>query len=159
MLLGLLLGELAPAAHLLDERVVARQPPQLPAAEQVRAAVADVREADLVAARRARAVSVVPMPERDESVCGELVDALVRLLARRARRYASGASAASSPGSNASAASRDATSPACAPPIPSATAKTGARAKKESSFALRCRPVSVRCALDDSEHWGLDGSG
>jgi hypothetical protein len=41
------------------------------------------------------------------------------------------------PEANVSAASRDATSPACAPPIPSATTNSGARTKKLSSFARR----------------------
>ena len=40
--------ELALAAQLLDERVVARQLAQLAVAEQVGAAVADVDDADLV---------------------------------------------------------------------------------------------------------------
>ncbi len=48
--------------------------------------------------------------------------------------------------SKASAAAFEATSPAWAPPIPSATTKIGARTKKESSLALRWRPVSVRKA-------------
>src|SRR4029079_5489925 len=38
------------------------------------------------------------------------------------------------------------TSPAWAPPIPSATTNSGARVKTESSLALRWRPVSVRTA-------------
>ena len=54
-----------------------------------------------------------------------------------ARRYASGDSSPRFTGSNDSAASRDATSPACAPPIPSATANSGPRAKYASSLALR----------------------
>src|SRR4051794_21630902 len=38
---------------------------------------------------------------------------------------------------------REATSPACAPPMPSATTNSGERAKALSSFSRRCRPVSV----------------
>ncbi len=38
---------------------------------------------------------------------------------------------------------REATSPACAPPMPSATTNSGARASSESSLARRWRPVSV----------------
>src|SRR2546421_1700023 len=38
---------------------------------------------------------------------------------------------------------RDATSPACAPPMPSATTNTGARAYALSSLSRRWRPVSV----------------
>src|SRR4029077_5460634 len=60
-------------------------------------------------------------------------------------RYRSGAAAGSSP-ANDSAAAFEATSPACAPPIPSATTNSGARVKKESSLALRWRPVSLRTA-------------
>ena len=45
------------------------------------------------------------------------------------RRYASGGSLPRTAGSNDSAAIRDATSPAWAPPIPSATANSGACAK------------------------------
>src|SRR5215208_5276502 len=48
--------------------------------------------------------------------------------------------------STASTATADATSPACAPPIPSATANSGGRTTSESSLALRCRPTSVRPA-------------
>src|SRR5436305_8928249 len=47
------------------------------------------------------------------------------------------------PGPNDSTAIRDATSPACAPPIPSATTNSGERASSESSLARRWRPVSV----------------
>ena len=46
--------------------------------------------------------------------------------------------------SNVSTAICDATSPACAPPIPSAITNTGARAYEESSLPRRWRPVSVR---------------
>src|SRR5215217_5108246 len=48
--------------------------------------------------------------------------------------------------STASTATADATSPAFAPPIPSATANSGGLTTSESSFALRCRPTSVRPA-------------
>src|SRR5659263_218286 len=44
---------------------------------------------------------------------------------------------------NAFVAMPEATSPACAPPMPSATAKTGARANSASSLALRTSPVWV----------------
>ncbi len=40
----------------------------------------------------------------------------------------------------------DATSPAFAPPIPSATAKNGGAITSESSLALRWRPTSLRPA-------------
>src|SRR5215212_10788033 len=48
--------------------------------------------------------------------------------------------------STASTATADATSPAFAPPIPSATANSGGRTTSESSFAVRCLPTSVRPA-------------
>ena len=48
--------------------------------------------------------------------------------------------------STASTATADATSPAFAPPMPSATANSGGRSTSESSLALRCRPTSVRPA-------------
>src|SRR5579859_6420372 len=56
---------------------------------------------------------------------------------------ASGSVGSPIPGANISTAIRDATSPARAPPIPSATTNSGARASSESSFARRWRPVSV----------------
>src|SRR5437588_3810990 len=48
--------------------------------------------------------------------------------------------------SNASTAMREATSPARAPPMPSATANTGSRSRYESSLLCRWRPTSVRLA-------------
>src|SRR5918995_6952280 len=48
--------------------------------------------------------------------------------------------------STASTATAEATSPAFAPPIPSATAKSGGLTTSESSFAVRWRPTSVRPA-------------
>src|SRR4051794_24640808 len=71
------------------------------------------------------------------------------------RRFASWMSASirlvpSSPSeprpSRAEAASCDATPPACAPPIPSATAKSGGATKEVSSFRRRLRPVSLATA-------------
>src|SRR3712207_589747 len=61
-------------------------------------------------------------------------------------RWASRSSAlpeSGSPGWKASTAMRAATSPACAPPIPSATTKIGERASSASSLAERWRPVSL----------------
>src|ERR671917_1684609 len=69
----------------------------------------------------------------------------MRLFASRKMR-ASCASAGSSESrspSNTSVAIEDATSPALAPPIPSATAKKGGASTKSSSLALRWRPTSV----------------
>src|SRR5205807_9991835 len=47
MLLGLFLGELAAADQLADQRVVLRQPSERPVSEQVRAAVADMRDREV----------------------------------------------------------------------------------------------------------------
>src|SRR5271170_7389057 len=47
------------------------------------------------------------------------------------------------PAWKASTAMREATSPACAPPMPSATTNSGERASSESSLARRWRPVSL----------------
>ena len=52
VVLGLRVGELALAPHFLDQRVVAGQPFELAAAQPVGAAVADVADRDLFAARR-----------------------------------------------------------------------------------------------------------
>ncbi len=92
------------------------------------------------------AVSVVPMPERVES---RWERSWMRRLASItiSRRNVSGGTLGSiSVGSNDSAAIFEATSPAWAPPIPSATAKSGERTNSESSLALRWRPVSERYA-------------
>src|SRR5437763_13573185 len=72
----------------------------------------------------------------------------MRLFALRAtsRRRSSGGRD-SSCSSNASTAMRDATSPALAPPIPSATANSGERSRYASSLLWRCRPTSVRLAF------------
>src|ERR687897_2875617 len=59
---------------------------------------------------------------------------------------ASAGSLESRASSTASTASADATSPALAPPMPSATANSGGLTTSESSLALRCRPTSVRPA-------------
>ena len=56
---------------------------------------------------------------------------------------ASAGSPESASPSNASAAMAEATSPALAPPMPSATAKNGGASTRESSLALRWRPTSV----------------
>src|ERR687892_934281 len=70
----------------------------------------------------------------------------MRLFAVRRMRTscASAGSSESRSPSKASVAMAEATSPALAPPIPSATAKNGASATKSSSLALRWRPTSVR---------------
>ena len=129
MVLGLLVGEPALAAKLLDQRVVGRQQLQLAVAKQVGAAVADVGEARPRRPRPAPRSASSPFPSarsrswarrwmRALAVRGDRAQVGLGGLARRARR-----------GSNDSAASREATSPAWAPPIPSATANSGGRAK------------------------------
>src|SRR5215208_7659247 len=60
--------------------------------------------------------------------------------------WASGGSLDSRACSTASTATADATSPAFAPPMPSATANSGGLTTSESSFAVRWRPTSVRPA-------------
>src|SRR5271165_3931722 len=60
-----------------------------------------------------------------------------------ADRASSGWEASSRPCLKDSTAIREATSPACAPPIPSATTNSGERVNSESSLARRWRPVSV----------------
>src|SRR5271167_1346366 len=58
-------------------------------------------------------------------------------------RASSGSEASSIPCLKDSTAMREATSPACAPPMPSATTNSGEDASSESSLARRWRPVSV----------------
>src|SRR5438445_413441 len=69
----------------------------------------------------------------------------MRAFASRTRlaSAASGSVGSPIPRANISTAMREATSPARAPPMPSATTNSGARASSESSFARRWRPVSV----------------
>ena len=112
------------------------------AAQQVRARVADVAERNRAVGSTRATVIVVPMPE-----------AAASLVARSwTRRFASRTSwrrAASPPrvrrwlSRSAAAARPEATSPACAPPMPSATANSGGAQTKASSLRRRLRPVSV----------------
>src|ERR1700722_12772680 len=88
------------------------------------------------------AVSVVPIPACSAWLCESSWIRAFALWASAASAD-SGSRECPTPGSNASTAIRDATSPACAPPIPSATTNSGARASIESSFSRRCLPVSV----------------
>src|SRR5271170_1506608 len=88
------------------------------------------------------AVSVVPIPACsalawDSSWICELASSA------RAESASSGSAGSSRPCLKDSTAIREATSPACAPPIPSATTNSGERASSESSLARRWRPVSV----------------
>ena len=90
---------------------------------------------------RIAAVVVVPIPARFGSVRASLwIERLAPSIVCFSTR--SGGPVGSSR-SNDSTDVFEATSPAWAPPIPSAMTKTGARTKTESSLALRCRPVSV----------------
>ena len=86
--------------------------------------------------RRSRRSVVVPIPAREESSLGELVDLAVGRLAIVSRSSAPARLVGEVARSKALGGGLEATSPACAPPIPSATAKSGARAKNESSLAL-----------------------
>ena len=123
VVLGLLGGELAAAHELRDERVVVRQLLELAVAQDVRARVADVAERHAAVLderdghRRAHA--------RDLGVAARaLVDAAVRLLDQRDDALL--AAAVRLARLHAAAAARpDATSPARAPPIPSAIANSG----------------------------------
>ena len=145
MILGLLVGEPALAPQLLDQGVVGGEQPELAVAIDVGATVTDVRERDLVALHQRRGQRR-PHPRMALVVLGEAVDALVRGLGDRAQvRLARLSLAERTADSNESAAILDATSPAWAPPIPSATANTGPWTQ-ESSLAVRWRPVSVRNA-------------
>src|SRR5258708_7432658 len=84
------------------------------------------------------------------------------------REFAERASAASAssawvvssrPGLNDSTAIREATSPACAPPMPSATTNSGERASSESSLARRWRPVSVTAYCSATRSMSVDLEG
>ena len=129
VVLGLGVGELALAPHLLDQRVVAGEPLELAAAQAVGAAVADVADRHLLGLGvDDRGGDRRPHPGQRGVVAGELVD-------RRGsppRSSPAGPARAAPSGSSrskASAAAFEATSPAWAPPIPSATTKIGARTK------------------------------
>jgi hypothetical protein len=124
--------------------VVAGEPSSFPA-QPVGAAVADVADPHLFALRvENAAVVVVPSRQAWRVVAGEPVDLRLAASIVSRRKRSGGPSGRSR--SKASAAVLEATSPAWAPPMPSATTKIGARTKSESSFSLRWRPVSVRKA-------------
>jgi hypothetical protein len=78
MLLGLLVGKPSLAAELLDQRVVLGEALELAVAEDVGAAVADVGEADIVAAHH-RGGQRGPHPGAGRVALGELVDLMVCL--------------------------------------------------------------------------------
>ena len=124
MVLRLLRRELAAADELRDERVVVGQLLELAAADAVGARVADVADRDRRVVEASATVTVVPMPEPGRVLAGALVDAAVRLLDQRGDALL-GRRRRRSRSRSALAARREATSPACAPPMPSATAKSG----------------------------------
>src|SRR5271154_1705353 len=104
------------------------------------------------------AVSVVPIPACsalawDSSWICELASSA------RAESASSGSAGSSRPCLKDSTAIREATSPAWAPPIPSATTNSGERASSESSLALRWSPVSVPayCSATRSISVDLEG--
>ena len=78
MLLGLLLREPALAAELLDQGVVLGQALELTVAEQIRAAVPDVAEGDLVVPQHRRG-ECGPHARAGGILLGERVDLAVRL--------------------------------------------------------------------------------
>ena len=79
MILGLLVGEPSLAAELLDERMIRGQEPELPVPPPVRAAVADVGQAELVAVEEGRGERRAHAGPR--RVClGETMDPRIRVL-------------------------------------------------------------------------------
>src|SRR5229473_4119893 len=104
------------------------------------------------------AVSVVPMPACSAFECES---SWIRAFADRASdaSASSGWVASSRPGRNDSTAIREATSPACAPPMPSATTNSGERASNESSLARRWRPVSVTAYCSATRSMSVDLEG
>ena len=130
MLVGLLGRELALAHELLDERVVVGQALEAAVAQAVRAAVADVGDRELVLADVGGGDASCPCRRSASSDCdsawiralaSRTSDAQALLDAARCRRAGRPAKT--------STAVPEATSPACAPPMPSATTNSGERAK------------------------------
>ena len=142
MLGGLLLGELAPRTSSSTSEWSCVRRCELAVAEQVGAAVADVGDRRRVRRRGRRRSASFPCPRaRARRARARRSAGWPRARGRASR--SSGLPESGRPCSNASTAIREATSPACAPPIPSATTNTGARANDESSLSRRWRPVSV----------------
>ena len=83
------------------------------------------------------------MPERSASFCERRWIWALASWTAPASRCSTLPAPAGSPPSSTLTAMPEATSPAWAPPIPSATANSGERAKYASSLARRWRPVSV----------------
>src|ERR1700736_6777378 len=74
-------------------------------------------------------------------------------------RAVSGSDDSSRPPRKDSTAIREAPSPACAPPMPSATTNSGERASSESSLARRWRPVSVPAYWSATRSTSIDLEG
>src|SRR5437867_252319 len=89
------------------------------------------------------AVTVVPIPAWLASARERWWMLSLASSMRAASRSCGGPPPSGSPRPSVSTAIREATSPACAPPMPSATTNSGARAYSESSLPRRWRPVSV----------------
>src|SRR5215217_4742626 len=93
------------------------------------------------------------MPARWASLCER--SWMRRLASSMMRTSASAGDPAPTPASNDSTAISEATSPACAPPMPSATANSGARTKKLSSLPWRWRPRSDACHCSEILNMGF----
>ena len=118
------LGQLSLADQLVDQRVVLGEALQLAVAEQVGAAVADVGDGQLGRRRDRRPSASSPSrPARARPASGHRSGGWPP--GRAPRAAPPGCPSPGSPCSNASIAICDATSPAWAPPMPSATTNTG----------------------------------
>ena len=143
VLVGLLLRQPARADELGDERVVVGELLQPAVADAVGPRVADVADRDgaglLVDERDG---DRRPHPGGRGIVQRAAEDAVVGVLHERARRPPRPAGPRRAPRARPRRC-REASSPACAPPMPSATANSGGSQTKASSLPSRRRPVSV----------------
>ena len=137
--------------ELIDERVVPREADELPVAVHVGAAVADVCDRDVVVLEVV-AVRVVPISGWLLAELGALVDLSVRLAGKFGKPLLGWTLIRQAVLQGFYRKLVRATSPACAPPIPSATANTGGAENTESSFPRRWRPVSAEGRLYRLEH-------
>jgi hypothetical protein len=143
---GLLVGQLAAAYELLDERMVAGQQLERAVAQAVGAAVTDVGQGEAFAVdvgsgqRR-------PHPGRTLVGLRQRMDLGVGLWTSAARRCSGSTRAVGRPGSSAATAICDATSPACAPPIhrrPRTAASGRNRHPRWHAAGARYRSVDAR---------------
>ena len=137
--LRLLRRELAAAHELGDERVVVGELLELRRRARGRRASRRRGRRRRASPSTSATVIVVPIPRPGRVVVRALEDPPVRLLDQR-RDALSGRARRRRPRRARPPRGRDATSPAWAPPIPSATAKSGGSQTKESSFRRRLRP-------------------